>query len=74
MSSADRLRGVGHGGPPTVPVTCLTDGRSHAVAEGQLVASGVDGGGHYRALCGHVVVAASLAEPDGHPCRACAAL
>lgn len=55
-------------------MTCSEDGRSHVVADVQLVGSGVGGGGHYRALCGHVVKAASLAEPDGKPCRACAAL
>jgi hypothetical protein len=56
----------------TVSITCLTDGRAHDVPEVQI--AGSEGGGHLVGLCGHVVVAASLVEPAGAPCRRCAVL
>ena len=56
----------------TVSVTCTTDGRSHQVPDQQLAAPDADHPGRYRALCGHVVIAAALAEPEGTPCSLCA--
>jgi hypothetical protein len=55
-----------------VSITCLADGRAHRVSDLQLGAAEADGRGRYRALCGHTVTAASLAEPDGAPCLSCA--
>jgi hypothetical protein len=57
--------------PATViTVTCLGDGRAHAVPDTELsLAASQDG--TYRAVCGHVVTAASMVEPDGKPCRQC---
>ena len=57
----------------TVSITCVTDGHTHRVSDLQLGAAEADGRGRYRALCGHLVTAASLAEPDGAPCSSCAA-
>jgi hypothetical protein len=57
-----------------VSITCLTDGRAHQVPDLQLGTPEADGRGRYRALCGHVVTAASLAAPDGAPCPSCAAV
>jgi hypothetical protein len=57
-----------------VSITCLVDGRAHRVSDLQLGTTEADALGRYRALCGHVVTAASLAAPDGAPCPACAAL
>lgn len=53
----------------TVTVTCLNDGRAHVVPDTSIV-----GGAHngcYEAVCGHVVTAAPMVEPDGKPCPAC---
>jgi hypothetical protein len=55
----------------TVSVTCLNDGRAHDVPDVELVAGG-SRSGYYRAVCGHLVSAASMVEPDGEPCRHCA--
>jgi hypothetical protein len=57
--------------PTTVTITCLNDGRAHDVTDVQL-AIGTDRGGCYVAVCGHMVVAGSLVEPDGRRCRLCA--
>lgn len=53
-------------------ITCLADGRAHDVPDTELAATGSRSNGHYLALCGHMVTAAPLAEPDGAPCRLCA--
>ncbi len=58
----------------TVSITCLVDGRAHQVPDLQLGTPEAGGGGRYRALCGHLVTAASLAAPDGAPCPSCAAV
>jgi hypothetical protein len=58
----------------TIIITSVTDGRAHAVPDGQLATAAAERRGRYRALCGHLVVAASMVEPDGAPCRSCAGL
>ncbi len=56
----------------TVTVTCTLDSRAHAVHDSQL-ATALETG-RYNALCGHVVTAAAMCEPDGQPCLLCEAL
>jgi hypothetical protein len=56
----------------TVTVTCALDSRAHAVHDTQL-ANAVESG-RYNALCGHIVAAAPMTEPDGQPCLLCDAL
>lgn len=73
MARTGRSRGPAAEDRTTVSITCVTDGRAHRVSDLQLGAAEADGRGRYRALCGHVVTAASLAEPDGAPCPSCAA-
>ena len=53
----------------TVIVTCTQDSRAHAVADTQL-ATALESG-RYNALCGHMVSAAPMTEPDGEPCLLC---
>jgi hypothetical protein len=53
----------------TVTVTCALDSRAHAVHDTQL-ATALESG-RYNALCGHVVSAAPMTEPDGRPCLLC---
>ncbi|MDT7552349.1 MAG: hypothetical protein QOH17_667 [Pseudonocardiales bacterium] len=53
----------------TVTVTCTLDSRAHAVHDSQL-ATALESG-RYNALCGHLVTAAPLTEPDGLPCLLC---
>ncbi|WP_226367779.1 hypothetical protein [Pseudonocardia sp. ICBG162] len=57
---------------PTVTVTCAGDNRSHVVAQAVLSDSLAAGTGHCTALCGHVVLPASLASPPGDGCLLCA--
>ena len=52
----------------TSSITCVADGRDHRVPVVQFAAPGAARDGAYRALCGHVVFARSLAEPDVAPC------
>lgn len=54
----------------TVSVTCLSDGRAHAVLDGEL-ASPAAGSGYCKAICGHLVTPAPMVEPEGEPCRQC---
>ena len=74
LTTARKGGGVRRTGRPrpavrtTVSITCLSDGRAHAVPDEQIAAAQ----GRYQALCGHWVTAASLVEPDGAPCPACA--
>ena len=56
----------------TVTVTCTQDNRAHAVPDAQL-ATALESG-RYNALCGHLVAAAPMSEPDGEPCLLCEAL
>lgn len=60
--------------PPstTIRITCLTDGLAHDVPDAQLAAAANDRAGCYIAVCGHVVTAASMVEPDGKRCPLCA--
>lgn len=56
----------------TISITCLTDGLAHDVPDAQLAAPAADRAGCYIAVCGHVVTAASMVEPDGKRCPLCA--
>jgi hypothetical protein len=49
------------------PVTCVVDGRTHAVHESEMVA----GTGRYRARCRNVVWPGSMFSPPGPPCALC---
>lgn len=53
----------------TVTVTCSVDSRAHAVHDTQLATATESG--RYNALCGHVVAAVPMTEPDGAPCLLC---
>lgn len=52
-------------------VTCARDGRTHAVAHAVLAESLAAGTGHCTAVCGHMVLPASLASPPGSRCVLC---
>jgi hypothetical protein len=54
----------------TISMTCLNDGLAHDVSDAQLAAAN-GSSGNYIAVCGHVVTAASLVEPDGKRCPLC---
>jgi hypothetical protein len=54
-----------------VSVTCISDGRSHAVRDSEIASSTSYQSGYYAAVCGHVVTPASMVAPDGEPCRVC---
>jgi hypothetical protein len=56
----------------TVTITCAVDGRAHDVPDVQ-IAGPQAGLGRYVAVCGHVVTAASMIEPEGARCPLCAA-
>lgn len=58
----------------TIIVTCSVDSRAHEVPDTELAASPRRSAGHYQALCGHMVAAAPMVEPDGQPCLLCAAI
>jgi hypothetical protein len=58
----------------TVSVTCVTDGRAHAVPDSELTQGLAHHAGYYSAVCGHMVAAAPMSAPDGEPCRPCADL
>ncbi len=58
---------------PTVTITCIRDGRAHHVPDAQIAGPQADGAGRYVAVCGHVVTAAAMVEPEGAPCPLCAA-
>lgn len=55
----------------TVTVTCVSDGRAHRVPDVEIAADVARRDGFYQALCGHLVAAASMVEPDGRPCPLC---
>jgi hypothetical protein len=55
----------------TIRITCLSDGMAHDVPDAQLAAAANDRAGCYIAVCGHVVTAASMVEPDGKRCPLC---
>lgn len=52
-------------------VTCARDGRTHAVAHAVLSESLAAGTGHCTAVCGHMVLPASLSSPPGSRCVLC---
>jgi hypothetical protein len=52
-------------------VTCAVDGRAHAVADEALADPRSRRAGRFRALCGYLVTAAPMVEPDGAPCPSC---
>ncbi|TCK20040.1 hypothetical protein [Pseudonocardia endophytica] len=52
-------------------VTCARDGRTHAVAHAVLSESLAAGTGHCTAVCGHMVLPASLSSPPGSRCALC---
>lgn len=57
----------------TVAVTCAGDGRCHRITETAYAAGLACSSGRFLAVCGRVVLAASLSRLPGPPCRACAA-
>jgi len=68
----DRSR-ADHGEGATIAITCAVDGRAHDVPDVQIAGPQADRRGRYVAVCGHVVTAASMTEPEGAPCPLCAA-
>jgi hypothetical protein len=68
----DRSR-ARRGESATITVTCAIDGRAHDVPDVQIAGPQADRRGRYVAVCGHVVTAASMIEPEGAPCPLCAA-
>ena len=71
MSGGDQ---AGRHAVDTITVTCCIDCRAHEVPDTELAASARRSVGHYQALCGHMVAAAPMVEPDGQPCLLCAAI
>jgi hypothetical protein len=56
----------------TVSVTCIADGRAHAVRDTEIGSSTCYRSGYYSAVCGQLVTPASMVAPDGEICRECA--
>jgi hypothetical protein len=56
----------------TVSMTCISDGRAHAVRDTEIASGAGYQSGHFAAVCGHIVTPASMVAPDGELCRACA--
>lgn len=52
-------------------VTCARDGMNHVVAHVVLADSMAAGTGQCTAVCGHVVLPASLSSPPGSRCLLC---
>ena len=63
--------GASRSASTTISITCLNDGLAHDVPDAQLAAAAHSGAGSYIAVCGHVVTAASMVEPDGKKCPLC---
>lgn len=59
------------GDPHVVSITSLTDDQAHQVTDTELANGVTARTGRYRALCGHLVVAAAMVAPDGRPCAPC---
>ena len=57
--------------PTTVSITCLNDGLAHDVRDTELSGPLGTRAGCYSAVCGHLVVAGSMVEPEGRPCPLC---
>ena len=58
----------------TITVTCCIDNRAHEVPDAELAAAARRPDGYYQALCGHMIAAAPMVEPDGQACQLCAAI
>ncbi|GAA5142044.1 hypothetical protein [Pseudonocardia adelaidensis] len=71
MGSGDQ---AGRRSVDTITVTCTIDSRAHEVPDAELAAAARRSDGHYQALCGHMVAAAPMVEPDGQPCLLCTAI
>jgi hypothetical protein len=71
MSGGDQ---AGWHAADTITVTCTIDSRAHEVPDAELAAAARSSDGHYQALCGHMVAAAPMVEPDGQPCLLCTAI
>lgn len=71
MSGGDH---AGRRAADTITVTCTIDSRAHEVPDAELAAAARRTDGHYQALCGHMVAAAPMVEPDGQPCLLCIAI
>jgi len=71
MGSGDQ---AGWRAADTITVTCTIDSRAHEVPDAELAAAARRSDGHYQALCGHMVAAAPMVEPDGQPCLLCTAI
>lgn len=70
------MRGARHGARApaagsVVGLTCTADRLEHLVGSVELTVGLASGYGRFRARCGHVVVAASLATAPGRRCRSC---
>ena len=70
MGNHSRSRSA-RGDLATVTITCVRDGHAHAVPDVQIAGPQADGRGRYVALCGHVVTAAPMIDPEGAPCPLC---
>jgi hypothetical protein len=57
-----------------VGVTCSSDQRRHLVDDVTLTTGREGNDGRFQALCGHTVLAASLADPPGRDCPLCEAV
>ena len=57
--------------PRSTRMTCATDGRDHLISDQATVAGRTAGQGQYVAICGHLVVAASMVSPPGPSCLDC---
>jgi hypothetical protein len=64
--------GSGQTASATLSVTCMSDGRAHAVRDSEIAQGTTHRSGYYSAVCGHVVTPASMVAPDGELCRVCA--
>jgi hypothetical protein len=58
----------------TVTVTCALDSHAHQIPDSELTSPYALRSGRYRAVCGCVVTAAPMVQPEGEPCRTCAAI
>ncbi|WP_346269489.1 hypothetical protein [Pseudonocardia sp.] len=70
----DEHRGDSAGISDTVTVTCALDSQAHQIPDSELTAPYALRSGRYRAVCGCVVTAAPMVQPEGEPCRTCAAI
>ncbi|MGH3921595.1 MAG: hypothetical protein ACRDTT_01755 [Pseudonocardiaceae bacterium] len=69
MPTVDQIRHRITPRPGTM--TSTADGRDHLIGESAMTAGLVAGRGEYVAVCGRVVVAASMVVPPGPTCLNC---